>query len=289
MTAHEGGVNAVKFNKDGSYCMSVGVDKMCKLWNPHNGRLIKVYKGHTYSVSDLCITSDNNFFASGGLDRSIFVWDVTQDFPHRKLRGHTEAVNCLSYGAENNILASGSYDGTLKLWDMKSRAVVPVMTLSGFKDSVTSVHIIDFSIATGCVDGYVRTFDVRQGKEMVECILRPITNVQVSADRNCLLVQTLDNTVRLMDRKTGELLNEYKSHLNTKYKVGSCLSVDTQWLASGSEDAGVYIYDVLTARVSARLSGHRGCITAVQCHPSLPALLSVATDGTIRLWRTPGG
>ena len=57
--------------------------------------------------------------------------------------------------------------------DLKSRAVAPIMTLSSFKDSVTAVHIRGTSIATGCVDGYVRTFDVRVGKVRVSVRARP--------------------------------------------------------------------------------------------------------------------
>jgi len=282
-------VTTVKFNSDGAYCMSGGVDKLCKLWNPHTGRLIKVYKAHAYAISDLCISSDNAAFASGGLDKAVFLWDVTQDAPTRRLRGHTEAVNCVTFCAGNGVLASGSYDGTLRLWDIKSRAVVPLMTLAGFKDSVTAVHAVDFSIVTGCVDGYVRTFDIRMGKELVECVLRPITHVQVSADRNCLLVQTLDNTVRLLDRKSGALLNEFTAHKNAQYKVGACLSHRDRWLVSGSEDAGVYVYDVLNGAVVAHLTGHRGCTTAVQYHPTLAAMISAATDGTLRLWTADVG
>uniref|UniRef100_A0A7S1N1X4 Guanine nucleotide-binding protein subunit beta-like protein n=1 Tax=Eutreptiella gymnastica TaxID=73025 RepID=A0A7S1N1X4_9EUGL len=290
LNAHEGGCNSVKWNSDGSYCMSGGVDKLCKLWNPNNGRLIKVYKGHSYPVSDICVSSDNNFFASAGLEKAIFVWDVTKDVPSRKLRGHTEQINCVTFGAEDSILASGSYDGTLKLWDMKAaRTVTPIMTLSSFQDSVTCIHISGNQIATGCVDGYVRTFDVRMGKVLLDCILKPIVNVRVSSDRNCLVVQTLDSTIRLLDRKSGELLNEYKGHANEKYRVGSCLSCHDEWLVTGSEDAGIYIYDVVTAQVAAKLEGHRGCVTSVQYHPKVASFLSTATDGTIRLWGAPVG
>jgi hypothetical protein len=44
---------------------------------------------------------------------------------------------------------------------------------------------------------------------------------------------------RLLDFKTGELLNEYKGHTNCKYKVGSSLSHHDEWLVTGSEDSGV--------------------------------------------------
>lgn len=61
---------------------------------------------------------------------------------------------------------------------------------------------------------------------------------ETSSSQPCCTV-CFHGAPRLMDRKTAELLNEYKAHMNLKYKVGSCLSPDMQWLVSGSEDAGV--------------------------------------------------
>jgi WD40 repeat protein len=37
----------------------------------------------------------------------------------------------------------------------------------------------------------------------------PVTCVRFSNDGNCILVATLNNSVMLMDKQTGELLNEY--------------------------------------------------------------------------------
>ena len=39
--------------------------------------------------------------------------------------------------------------------------------------------------------------------------IAPITSARLSHDGNCILVSTLDDTVRLMDKAHGTLLNEY--------------------------------------------------------------------------------
>lgn len=48
LKAHTGTVCAVRFNKQGVYCMSCGRDRNIILWNPRKGLKIKSYEGHGY-------------------------------------------------------------------------------------------------------------------------------------------------------------------------------------------------------------------------------------------------
>jgi len=53
---------------------------------------------------------------------------------------------------------------TVRLWDLRSRSQDPIQVLTGcFKDSVTSVVCTSHAVVTGCVDGSVRTHDLRAG------------------------------------------------------------------------------------------------------------------------------
>lgn len=86
----------------------------------------------------------------------------------------------------------------------------------------------------------------------------------MSKDRNCILVSTTDDTIRLMDKANGTLLNEYvgqtcgrsnsqilifcirfKGHHHTEYKLQSAFSNDDAYVLSGSEDNKLYIWDLL--------------------------------------------
>lgn len=58
------------------------------------------------------------------------------------------------------------------------------------------------------VDGKVRNYDIRMGKLQADCIGQPVTSVSFTRDGQCVLASTLDDTIRLLDKDTGELLNE---------------------------------------------------------------------------------
>ena len=84
----------------------------------------------------------------------------------------------------------------------------PVQELKDFKDSVTSVVCTGDALIAGCVDGVLRSYDLRKGLLVQDALHEPVTGVRVSADGNCLLASCLDSTVRLIERESGNLLNE---------------------------------------------------------------------------------
>ena len=43
----QGAIRAVRFNKDGNYCITCGADKSVKLWNPYKQLKLQTYTGHS--------------------------------------------------------------------------------------------------------------------------------------------------------------------------------------------------------------------------------------------------
>lgn len=111
-------------------------------------------------------------------------------------------------------------------------------------------------ILTTSLDGKCRQYDIRAGKLRIDDIGPSVMNGCYSHDGNCILTSTLDSRVRLFDKAEGELLNEYKGHVNDQYRTQSCLSFDDSLVISGSEDHDVYIWDLLEAELRETLKGH---------------------------------
>jgi len=287
LKGHSGTVLTVKFNVEGNYCLSGGQDKIIRLWNPHKAICIKTYPGHGYEVTDIAVSMDNSRFASCGGDRSPFLWDVSTGRVIRKFRGHESTVNCVRFNKvqeENTTLVSASYDRSVRIWDLKSNSIDPIQTLSEAKDSVTSLFLTDYEIISGSVDGKIRNYDIRAGILRVDVVNQPITSINLSHDGNCILVGCLNNSVRLIDKSSGELLSTYLGHKNTTYKIDSCLSNDDAYVISGSEDNNIYIWDLVEATSVLTLKGHFGPVCGLAYHPTENMLLSSSADGTVRLW-----
>lgn len=105
-------------------------------------------------------------------------------------------------------MASASFDATIRLWDLRSGSFQPIQIIEDCKDSVMSVQVVDAEIIAGCADGKLRTYDIRMGDLKEDFIGHPITSAKLSKDKNCILVSSLDSTMRLMDKSNGRLLNE---------------------------------------------------------------------------------
>jgi len=166
------------------------------------------------------------------------------------------------------------------------------------KDSVTSVQIKNFEIITGSVDGKLRTYDLRAGQLCTDVIGRifpahsppddksdPITSVWQSYDNNCILVSTLDSTIRLFDKANGGLLQTFKGHVNTEYRIRSCLGAADKYVVSGSEDGRFMTWDLVSGKVVAQEPAHDGrVVTCVSYHPTKRQALTSGVDGFVTVW-----
>lgn len=123
------------------------------------------------------------------------------------------------------------------------------------------------------------------GRLFVDQVGHPVTCVRFTKDRRCISVGSLDSKVRLFDKITGELLNEYSGHLNNNYKIDHVTSNNDQFVLSGSEDNRIYCWDLVRANLVLQLEGHTGSVLCLSYHKDEVCLVSGSSDSTIRVWK----
>eukprot|EP00794_Sanderia_malayensis_P016042 gene16042-17664_t len=286
---HEGPTRAVRFNSDGNYCMTCGSDKTLKLWNPHTSTLLKTYIGHGLEVLDAISSTLSDRLASCGADKAVILWDVATGKAIRRFRGHSSKINCVKANKDDfTVLVSGSYDTTVRCWDTRSRSQDPMQVLDEARDSISSIQVSEHSILTGSVDGFAREYDLRLGKMTDDCLGEPVTSVSFTNDGQCILVSSLDHTIRLMDRSSGEMLNSFKGHQNSTYKIDSCLSNNDCYVVSGSEDGRICFWDLIEGNLVHSLEhGSKEVVYSLSVHPEGDCLLS-ASSNSVKLWKVDG-
>lgn len=116
----------------------------------------------------------------------------------------------------------------------------------------------------------------------------PVTSVRFSPNGKFVLAWTLDSCVRLWSYVEGKCLKTYQGHKNEKFSIAGTFGVygdgDRAFVASGSEDNSLIIWDVSSKDMLQRLEGHEGVVLGVDTHPDSSLLVSGGLDCTVRVW-----
>ena len=247
----QGAVRAVRYNVDGDYILTCGSNKTVKLLNAISLAQLKTYLGHGDEVLDTKSTCDNSQIVSCGQDKTVILWDVSTGVPQRKWRGHAGTVNCVALNEDSTVCISGSIDATVKCWDMRSKSQEPIQVMEEMKDSVTCLIVTDHEIMAGSADGKVRTYDLRNGRMITDMITydgSAVTSISMTSDGQCYLVSTTkaSDSIKLMDKTNGSMLQEYSGVPNTKgYRIECCVGFESRQVLSGSDNGHVLLYDLV--------------------------------------------
>nr|POF06166.1 wd repeat domain-containing protein 83 [Quercus suber] len=200
-------------------------------------------------------------------------------------------VNAIKFNEYSSVLVSASYDQSFRAWDCRSHSTESIQIIDSFSDSVMYVCLKKSGSIGGSVDGTVRTFDIRIGREISDDLGQPVNCISMSNDGNCILASCLDSTLHLLDRTSGEQLQEYKGHNSKSYKLDCCLTNTDAHVTSGSEDGFIYFWGSGRCICGVKFPcssfrAHSSVVTSVSYHPKDNCMITASVDGTIRVWKT---
>lgn len=118
LTGHNGAVNGVAYNADGTRLISAGEDGSVIVWQINangTGTEFKRLVGHVSPVKSVAFNPDGTLAASGDANGAIYIWDVNAGSVGMILND-TVAVVSLRFSAKGAILISQNADGAAKLW-----------------------------------------------------------------------------------------------------------------------------------------------------------------------------
>eukprot|EP01038_Epipyxis_sp_PR26KG_P014582 gene14582-19583_t len=110
-----------------------------------------------------------------------------------------------------------------------------------------------------------------------------VTSVCFSSDDSKIASSSHDNTIRIWNSFTGQLLNtiEGRSGIDA---TSICFNYDGSRIVSGSNDKTVRIWDVVTGEVINELVGHSNHVNSVSFNYDGSRIVSGSWDNTIRIW-----
>ena len=243
----------VASSHDGRWLAASARRATVQLWDAQSGKCIWTGKGHTAPISFVSFSHNNRFLASGSYDMSIRIWDVAAGKCLHVLWGHTKAVLDVVFSYDDLLAVSVSNNETI-IWGLESETLLFELS-KGWK-------VVAFS----------------RGSRLLA-----LGSDWSFRSESILFLQVRPGTQR-MELIGGAELRGHDSLVNFL-----TFSHSDRWLASGSEDSTIKIWDPETRKCVYTLSGHRKPSLSVAWAPDDRWLVSASSDETMQFWDISNG
>jgi WD40 repeat protein len=171
-------------------------------------------------------------------------------------------------------------------------------TLRAYKVSALAFSPNGRTLAAGCDDGTVRTWDTATWQEQAKFGRQAggVSSLAFAPDGKTLATGTYDAAVRLWDVTAGKELTTLRGH--NHYVMSVAFSPDGKLLASGGQElvdngqqpgyGSVKLWDAIVYQEKAAVR-HEQVVNAVGFSPDGKTLATASSDQTIKLWDVATG
>lgn len=277
LEAHEGEVNAIKWlgSGDGAWAnytatsglksgfVTGGGDRKVKLWTLENDKYHLKGQMTGSNAAITCIDLEPDHVLASSNDFASRVWKLDGKLI-RTLTGHSNKVMAARFLGAANRVVSGSHDRTLKIWDLNRHACIKTLFAgSSCNDVVVSLSNVQSSVISGHFDKRIRFWDTRSDSSCNEILLDGrITSLHVTSNSQYLITCVRDDSLKQLDLRMNQIV---RSFIADGFKVGcdytrAISSPDNDYIAAGSSDGNVYIWNLSNGRIEKVLkdSSHGG-------------------------------
>ncbi|KAL7849500.1 hypothetical protein SRHO_G00211270 [Serrasalmus rhombeus] len=285
--AHDGEVNAVRFSPGSRLLATGGMDRRVKLWEVVAGRCEPkgALTGSNAGITSIEFDSAGSYLLAASNDFASRIWTVDDYRLRHTLTGHSGKVLSARFLLDNARIVSGSYDRTLKLWDLRSKVCMKTVFAGS---SCNDIVCTEQCVMSGHFDKKVRFWDIRSESIVCELeLLGRVTSLDLNHDRTELLSCSRDDLVKIIDLRNNAVRQTFSAQ---GFKCGSdftrvTFSPDGSYVAAGSADGVLYVWNVLTGKLDKTLDkGHSSAINSVSWSPSGTYVVSVEKGSRAVLW-----
>ncbi len=118
-----------------------------------------------------------------------------------------------------------------------------------------------------------------------------VNSIRLSPNGEWLIISGgvagLGGEVTVINAKTGQVVRRLLGHSDAVYCAS--MSGDAKWIASGSYDRKVILWDVNAGESVRELTGHNGPIYDLDFHPNSQSLVTASGDQTVKFWNVNDG
>ena len=114
-----------------------------------------------------------------------------------------------------------------------------------------------------------------------------VNSVAISSDGKTIVSGSYDNSVKIWERASGELLKTLEGHKGWVTSVA--ISNDGKTIVSGSVDKSVKIWDRASGKLLKTLEGHTNGVNSISISTDGKTIVSGSGDNSVKIWERASG
>jgi len=235
-------------------------------------------------INTVSISPDSKYIAWGGNSYDIKIKGEPS------LKGHIGSINSIDFNKSGNLLLSGSSDHNIKLWDVKNSTL-----LRTFSEHITVTRDVKFTpdgkSVISAEDDYLvywrNAVSGSIGKLLLYGHTNTVNSVDINSDMSRIISGSQDNTIKVWDAISGDLINTLNEHTASVREVE--FSPVSNQFASCSADYSVKIWSPDNLQSIKSLEGHEGSLYSISFHPSGKYLAGGGSSKMLYIWDLSSG
>ncbi|CAI8603838.1 unnamed protein product [Vicia faba] len=247
--------------------------------------------GYSFGIFSVKFSTDGRELVAGTSGDSLVVYDLEANKVSLRILAHAADVNTVCFADETgHLIYSGSDDSFCKVWDRRclNAKGKPAGVLMGHLEGITFIDSRGdgrYFISNG-KDQTIKLWDLRKISSNVTC-----NHGQKSFEWD---YRWMDYPPQAKDlnHPCDQSVATYRGHsvLRTLVRCffSPAFSTGQKYIYTGSHNACVYVYDLVTGAQVATLKHHKSPVRDCSWHPFQTMLVSSSWDGDVVKWESSG-
>ncbi len=239
---------AIEISPRGNVLAVLDGDGAIRLWNTDTGQPIRHITKTGSTIERIDVNPAGTLVAGVGIDGDIVVADAQTGAAWSKGADATGHARSVAFSPDGERLASGGLEGAIHLWSAKDGA--HRLTLQNGESNVLALAFsLDGKRLAASDAGRIVIWDLETNtiRRSLRGHKSSVTSLAFSPDGTLLASASLDQSARLWNPVSGDVLFEIDEPANPTEMIGVAFAGDGKTLATAGRSGSVRLWDMDTA------------------------------------------
>ncbi|XP_015209172.2 protein FAN isoform X1 [Lepisosteus oculatus] len=286
---HKEAVTGIAVTRNGSSVFTTSQDSTLKMFSKEAGLLQRSMSFSNMALSSCLVLPDDTVVVCSSWDNNVYFYSIAYGRRQDTIMGHDDAISKICWC--ENQLYTASWDSTVKVWkcvpsDFSSNKRSQFELLAELEHDA-GVNTINLNpagtmLVSGSKEGIVSIWDATSFEllHQVICHSGKINAISFSPDSRHVLTAGEDRTLKVIDVQTGMLISSVVSEAQQR-----CFCWDGNTVLSGSQTGELLVWDLMSGKVTKKIPGHSGAVTAMWMNEQCSSIITGSEDKQIIFWK----